>query len=243
MPLVLAIFMGGMVYFILIILLKQYFLFFTKFLNNIFVQRAKLIFNKKISIGFALLLIGLMYWFDFGLIAVIYGGLLVILAWYWPALYWRRADVLYTRQIERNLPQIIDLICLEISAGRNLSMAIAGSAGEATGPWRTALQKIVDRQNLGISLSDALSMAAKELKSPDFSHFVAAIKQAEKLGAELENTLLTQASILRSRRRYQIEEKARQASVKISLPLVLCVFPALLIIYLMPVIIHLILTL
>lgn len=161
----------------------------------------------------------------------------------WLERNFRRWSAGQRRAIERDLPQVIHLFCLEISAGNNLAMAMAGVASVIDGSWSQELTKILVRHNMGISLNESLLISAEALRSPDFSHFVLALRQAEALGVSLTEMLTMEAKLLTSKRRREAEELARKASVKISAPLVLCIFPALLIVYLMPVIINLLETL
>jgi tight adherence protein C len=91
-----------------------------------------------------------------------------------------------------------------------------------------------ERMELGQSLEQALNSFSARFESQEINNFVLAVRQAKTLGVSVAETLKIQSDSLRTRRRQRAEEKARLASVKIALPLVLLIFPALLIIYLVP---------
>ena len=88
--------------------------------------------------------------------------------------------------------------------------------------------------NWGRSLEAVFTDLSLEIKDEDFQHFLKSVIRAKKLGVSLSETLIIQAELLRTRRRQKAEELSRTASVKISVPLVLFIFPALLIIYIGP---------
>jgi tight adherence protein C len=64
--------------------------------------------------------------------------------------------------------------------------------------------------------------------------FVAAVVQSEQLGVSMSRVLRIQADQMRLRRRQLAEEKARQAPVKMMIPLVFLIFPSILIVLLGP---------
>ena len=61
-----------------------------------------------------------------------------------------------------------------------------------------------------------------------------AIVHASRLGTSITNTLRIQADSLRIRRRQRIREMAMKAPVKMTFPLVLFIFPALLLVIIAP---------
>ena len=67
---------------------------------------------------------------------------------------------------------------------------------------------------------------------------VAALVQAEELGANISETLVVQAEQLRVRRHQVAEEKARKAPVKMLIPLVGFMFPAMFVVLLAPAILQ-----
>lgn len=165
---------------------------------------------------------------------VLVAVLLCSLSWRWPELFLARQALRVQRSLEKDLTSVLDLLRLYVSAGRNLEDAVRSVAGLIGGGWHTILGSVVYRLDSGVPFEAALEHGAGLAAAPDFDRFLLALKQSRLLGASLSGTLTAQATFLRSRRRQRAEEQARSAAVKITLPLVLCIFPALLIIYLAP---------
>jgi tight adherence protein C len=61
---------------------------------------------------------------------------------------------------------------------------------------------------------------------PDVASFVAVLIQAEKLGTAVRDVLHVQSEQMRIRRRQRAEEAAQKAPIKMLIPLVLFIFPA-----------------
>lgn len=143
------------------------------------------------------------------------------------------------RQAAKNFTVIIDLLRLYVSAGQNLDQAIRSVSRAVSGVWKVALATLVRELDLGVDLEAALGRSSARLNLPEFSRVLLALRQARQLGVPLGNALSVQATLVRNRHKQAAEAAARSASVKIALPLVLCIFPALLIIYLAPAVLRL----
>jgi tight adherence protein C len=70
--------------------------------------------------------------------------------------------------------------------------------------------------------------------APEFRSFVSAMVQSAELGIPVAQVLREQAKEMRVRRRQRAEEQAQKVPVKITFPLILCLFPALLVIIIGP---------
>ncbi len=142
------------------------------------------------------------------------------------------------KELNKELTNIIDLLRLQILAGLGLESSFSLMAKNVRGAWGVELKKINLYLNSGFGIKEALSMVDKDLGINDFHNFILALKQAQFLGISLNETLLLQSNLIKTRRRQRIDEQIRLASVKISIPLVLFIFPSLLIIYLAPAILQ-----
>lgn len=166
--------------------------------------------------------------------ALLLGILFGAFGWFGPSLYAERLRAFRKKQAVRGLAQVLELLRLQVGAGHNLELSLKNSARYLTGIWGEELARASFEIDRGVPFEESMSDIAERFDSEDLNRFVLAIRQAKKLGASLSETLKIQAEALRTRRRQRAEEAARSAAVKISIPLVLFIFPALLIIYLAP---------
>ena len=88
---------------------------------------------------------------------------------------------------------------------------------------------------VGASRKDALRRMADRVRQPDLRAAAYALIQADELGVSIGAMLRIQSEQLRSRRFDRAERLAAQAPVKMLGPLMLCIFPAVFIILLGPV--------
>src|SRR5213078_1059153 len=86
----------------------------------------------------------------------------------------------------------------------------------------------------GESRQDALKKLAERADTPEISGFTRAIIQADQLGISLGRILRVQAADTRQRRQAAAEEKAMKAPIKMLIPTVLFIFPAMFLVILGP---------
>lgn len=142
------------------------------------------------------------------------------------------------KEILRALPDAIDLLLACIESGLGIDSAFDRVAEKARGPLADELRRALGEMSLGRSRREALSDVADRLEIEDFSSFVAAIIQAETVGASLGGVLRVHSEQMRIRRKQRAEKKAYEAPVKMVIPLVLFIFPAMFIVILGPAIIE-----
>ena len=176
----------------------------------------------------------LVLWWMFAYGNWLVGLMFLIFTWCWPELYLRRLITIRQKQLRQGLTYVIDLLRMQVNAGLNLETSFRGLARQSSGVWEPELCQLMRGIDHGLPLTQALTKLAERLQIDDVQRLAAALKQAQVLGVSLAETLTIQAETLRTRRRQRAEEQARLASVKIALPLVFLIFPALLIIYIAP---------
>jgi tight adherence protein C len=166
------------------------------------------------------------------------GGLLVVLGagfgYVLPGFWLDKRAAGRQRRIDRALPETLDLLALTVQAGLGLEQALASVAEEIDGPLRAELDRTLREQQLGRSRHEALQALGQRTPSDDLRNLIAAMLQAERLGAPLTTTLNVQARELRRRRRGRAREQAGKTPVKLLFPLVFGIFPALFIVILGP---------
>ena len=136
--------------------------------------------------------------------------------------------------IIRSLPDAFDLITTCVEAGLGLDAALARVAEKVHGPFAAELSRTLREIGLGRMRRDALKDLGERTGVPDLITFINAVIQAEQMGTSIGQVLRVQADQMRMRRRQRAEELAHQAPVKMTFPLVLCIFPTLFIVILGP---------
>jgi tight adherence protein C len=125
-----------------------------------------------------------------------------------------------------------------MQTGMNLEKSLQYFSKKFSGDFSDEIKKVILDLNYGQSLKTALDKANTRLGFSGFWEFYQSIVQAQKLGTSIAETLMIQAEMIRTQTRQKAEEISRKASVKIAIPLVFCIFPALLVIYLAPAILR-----
>ncbi|MFH1679382.1 MAG: type II secretion system F family protein [Candidatus Eisenbacteria bacterium] len=171
-----------------------------------------------------------------GVIAVILGFLLPDI-YLWLRIGRRQEDIVL------GLPDALDLmvICVEAGLGLNAALLRVGQEMEHVCPPLSRELRMVNREMLaGLTRSEALQNLAMRTGIEDIKALVAILIQTERLGTSIARSLRIHADNLRVRRRHRAEERARKVAVKLVFPLILCIFPTLLLVILGPGMIQLI---
>lgn len=143
--------------------------------------------------------------------------------------------------ISRSLPSTIDLINICIRSGMNLERALARVAEEATGPIEIDLNTIAERASLGDSVEDAVkTLSANQEISVATSTFLSTIARATRLGVPLGQVIEQTADDMRKRQIDIIKTSAAKLPVKILMPLMLLLLPAVLLVVLGPAVLSLV---
>ena len=134
----------------------------------------------------------------------------------------RRRRVL---QVERHLPEVIDLLGLVVGAGRPTVKALADIGPRVPEPFRSELLAVVRRTEAGEPFVDSARRLRESLGS-SVSSVVYAVTAAEIDGTPLRPALQRAADEAHRRRRVRAQEAARRVPVLMLFPLVFCVLPA-----------------
>lgn len=136
--------------------------------------------------------------------------------------------------IATELADVVDQLAVVVRAGLGLDAAMARVARSSTGTFGEELQRVVQDVRVGMPRADALRSLAERVDLPELGLLVRALVQSDKLGVPLSATLELQANEIRIARRQAAEERAMKLPVKILLPTMLCMLPALMAIVLGP---------
>lgn len=132
--------------------------------------------------------------------------------------------------VQRTLPDFLDMIATTVRAGLSLNAALAYAVDAAPGAVGEEIKEALTEIRLGRSRTDALKSAAERLRQEEFSTMVASITQAERLGANIGNILTDLADDTRSHRILIVEEHAAKLPVKMVFPMAFFLLPALFVI-------------
>ena len=138
--------------------------------------------------------------------------------------------------IQRALPFVLDLLTLSVEAGLDFISALQRNCkSRRLDPLNEELLRMTAEIQVGSSRKEALSNMAARVRQPDLKAVAGALIQADELGVSIGAMLRIQSEQLRSRRFDRAEKLAAEAPVKMLGPLMLCIFPAVFIILLGPI--------
>jgi tight adherence protein C len=157
-----------------------------------------------------------------------------VLAWRVSALLVRRRGQRRLDQVDRALPELIDVLTATIEAGLGFAGSLALCARRFEGALGQELRLMLQEQAMGLSTNEALENMRERCDTPSVRAFARAIGQGESLGVSIGTMMRNLASETRKRRRAHAHEQVQKAPVKLLFPLIFLIFPALLIVLLYP---------
>jgi tight adherence protein C len=138
------------------------------------------------------------------------------------------------QEIQLVLPDMIDLITVSVEAGLSLYGAIQRISARFDNPLSEEFQRAIQEVRLGRSNIESMRDLARRVDVDDLSTLISAIVQADMLGLAIANVLRVQSERLREKRTQRAREAAQKAPIKMVIPLVFFIFPALFIVILGP---------
>jgi tight adherence protein C len=175
-----------------------------------------------------------------GLFLTAFGGLVFFLI---PNLYVAMRRDARRKEVQRRLPDAVDLLEICVSSGMGLDMAwkaVAEEVRRVSTIFADEMELTRLEINLGVPRATAMRHLADRTGSQDISSLVALIIQAERFGASIVDALRTFASTMREVQSKRAEESAEKMSVKLLFPMVLFIFPTLLIVMVGPAVMNII---
>jgi tight adherence protein C len=169
-----------------------------------------------------------------GLVGFLLIGGLSAAAFFAPELVLNQKVTERRTQIERTLPDMLDLLVISVEAGLGFEQALERTTTSVPGPLSEEARRMLQEIRMGASRADALRALEERTQVDDLRGFVLAMLQADSFGISVGRILKTQADEMRIRRRQQIQERAQKMPIKMLFPLVLCVFPAIFVVLLVP---------
>lgn len=138
-------------------------------------------------------------------------------------------------QVERGLPDLIDLLVVTLEAGLSFPQSLRLAATKIKEPLSSEVRLTLQEQNMGLTLVEALEHMLARIDTPGVRMFARSIAQGETMGVSTGQIMRNLAIELRKRQRAYAEERAQKAPVKILFPILFLIMPALFIVILLPV--------
>ena len=167
--------------------------------------------------------------------AIPFGGFGALFGWFAPDLLLRSKTRTRQQQIQRALPDALDLLVISVEAGLGFDTAIQRLVDKRSDALALEFARVLAEMRVGRARRDALKDMSLRTRVPDLNNFVGAILQAEQLGVSVTKVLSVQAEQMRVLRRQRAEEKAAQLQLKMIFPLAIFIFPALCVVILGPI--------
>jgi tight adherence protein C len=160
----------------------------------------------------------------FGISACLAGvGFMLPHIWLWLATKER------SQKIRDGLPDSLDLMVISVEAGLGLDAAVqrVGDEMAAVHPELAEEFTITTLETqMSVPRAEALEHMATRTGVSEIKSLVAIVTQAERFGTSVAKALRNQADSMRTKRRQAAEERAQKTAVKLMIPLVVFIFPA-----------------
>lgn len=135
------------------------------------------------------------------------------------------------REYADGFPDLLDLLVASVEAGLSLDAAVTRVTEELARRYPNLtihLRFLVLELRAGRARKDAWSAFADRLGIDDARSLATMLRQAEEMGTSLGETLSVFSADMRAKRMLRAEEKALALSAKLTVPLILFIFPCLL---------------
>jgi len=165
-------------------------------------------------------------------------GVMGVLGYLAPSLLLDRMIAKRRDEYRAGFPDFMDLLVVCADAGLAMEGALE-RVGRELGPSYPALSANIHMANLeiraGRTLTEALDHFGDRLGLDEVRSFATLIQQSSELGSSITDALRVYSDDMRHKRLSIAEEKAYALPAKLSVPLMLCVFPTLFVVILLPV--------
>ena len=172
-------------------------------------------------------------------LAVMAAGLLGYVA---PSIYLDRRIAVRRNEHRAGFPDFMDLLVVCADSGLSMEAALE-RVGRELGDSYPSLCANLHMANLeiraGRTMTDALDHLGDRLGLEEARSFATLIQQSAELGSSITDALRVYSDDMRHKRLSRAEEKAYALPAKLTIPMMLCIFPVLFVVILLPVIVRL----
>ena len=151
-----------------------------------------------------------------------------MLAWAMPMLYVRGKAKERQHEIERAMPDLLDMLNMCVSQGLTVgdSLLRVGRDFRAVYPALSQELNIVNEQAKISTLPTALENFSQRIDLPEVHSLTSLLIQTERMGTSISEALITYSDTMRESQRQQADEKGNRATFRLLFPTVLCLMPA-----------------
>lgn len=148
----------------------------------------------------------------------------------------RRAE--WRDELDRQLPDALDLMAICISAGSSFEGALAAVGTRMDGAIAATFARVAKEASYS-SRSEALLGLAERAQVNSITFFAASLVQAERAGSSLVDIIRMQAQSVRTERRLKVDDITNKLSTKMLFPMLLLMLPSIIMLMLAPMILQL----
>lgn len=151
-----------------------------------------------------------------------------LLAWAFPALYVRSKAKARKQEIERAMPDLLDMLNMCVGQGLTVPASLQ-RIGRDFRPVYPALSQelaIVNEQAKISTMQTALENFSHRIDVPEVHSLTSLLIQTERMGTSISQALTTYSDTMRESQRQQADEKGNRATFRLLFPTVLCLMPA-----------------
>lgn len=151
-----------------------------------------------------------------------------LLGWSVPALYIRGKAKERRHQIERAMPDLLDMLNMCVSQGLTVpdSLLRIGRDFRPVYPELSQELSIVNEQSKISNMHTALESFSRRIDMPEVHSLTSLLIQTERMGTSISQALATYSDTMRENQRQQADEKGNRATFRLLFPTVLCLMPA-----------------
>jgi tight adherence protein C len=170
-----------------------------------------------------------------GPIAIAIGAAVgALFGFYFPVLWLKQKVDGRRKEIQLALPDAMDLLTIAVEAGLGFDAAMSRVTDKFKNALSDEFSQVLQETRLGRPRLEALDDMGRRTGVEDLHNFCQAVIQSEQMGVGVAKILRIQSDEMRRKRRQKAQEKAAQATLKMLLPMVGCIFPTLWIVLLGP---------
>ncbi|NLI13849.1 MAG: type II secretion system F family protein [Peptococcaceae bacterium] len=160
------------------------------------------------------------------------------LGWVLPEYVINKKSMARKLDIEKGLPDVLDLLTVSVEAGLGFDGAMMKVVEKTKSVLSEEFKTVLQEVKMGKPRAEALRDMSNRTGADDLSTFTGSVILADQLGISIGNILRLQSEQIRQKRRQRAEELALKAPVKILIPLIMFIFPAIFVVLLGPAVIQ-----